>query len=458
MAVQSGIAGSSSGPGTWTEASCRSTPDWPKFAVGVKIRHSYSQIKSIALLCYGGDLPSSAARTGRTGINWTGATQSQGMLTTSAVPNSVSGPFTTTDYVCPRNSYITGVGAGFVQSTNAIAGLHFTCAPYTQSSNGTWTAGSVSTVTTTENALGQIRVCGSNNPAKSASIKLTNGVPSAIRLTCDNPTRGRQAPTAEDLITRRTPMIKSPIISRVTNQSYVSNDLLMFVLKANVPGATNWKVQLSSPDGRINTPSQQSREGRTVSGDFYVGPFRVDPRLRGNTVSYRFVACTNDNKCSRYATGGFYACAKPTRGEGCNPAPGMITGGSGSGGGSTPPANALSFARDLYPVITTQCAGCHSSNSLYPQKLQTNAAQCGSTREPSIPFNTSMSASQMLTKLKCLRASSTSGTYAQAFGKVYVVPGNYQNSGLHWKAQNSSAFNQATKDLIRNWIAQGANP
>lgn len=95
---------------------------------------------------------------------------------------------------------------------------------------------------------------------------------------------------------------------------------------------------------------------------------------------------------------------------------------------------------------------------MYPQKLQTNAAECGVTSAPSIPFSTSMSARTMLNRLKCLKASSTQGVYQRALGKKYVVPGNYSNSGLHWKAQASSAFTPEIRNLIRDWIAQGANP
>jgi hypothetical protein len=326
-----------------------------------------------------------------------------------------------------------------------------------QQSDGTWSAGSLSALTTIGAAFGPVNICGSNNPAKSVSVNVSNGVPGGMRLTCDNPTRGRQAPTAEDLITGRIAMIQSPVLLPVTNASYVSDGLFNFALKANVPGATKWKVQLSSLDGRVRAPMQETRTSVVISGLFNVGPFDIDQRLRGNTVVYDFYACTNDNKCTRPNRGGFYACAKPARGEGCS-APGMISGGGGSGGGTTPPANTLSFARDLYPVITTGCSGCHSDNSLYPQKRQTNAAQCGVTSEPAIPFSTSMNAATMLNRLKCLKASSRDGAYTQALGKVYVVPSNYNASGLHWKAQSSPAFSQATKDLIRNWIAQGANP
>ena len=326
-----------------------------------------------------------------------------------------------------------------------------------QQRDGTWSAGSLSALTTIGAAFGPVNICGSNNPAKSVSVNVSNGVPGGMCLTCDNPTRGRQAPTVEDLITGRIALIETPVLSPVANASYVSNGPVVFVLKANVPGATKWKVVLSSPNGRVRAPMQETRDGRVIAGKFYVGPFNIDQRLRGNTVVYDFYACTNDNKCTRRNRGGFYACAKPARGEGCS-APGMISGGGGSGGDTTPPANTLSFARDLYPAITTQCAGCHSGNNLYPQKRQTNAAQCGVTSEPAIPFNTSMSAATMLNRLKCLKASSTNGAYTQALGKVYVIPGNYGASGLHWKAQNSVAFSQATKDLIRNWIAQGANP
>jgi hypothetical protein len=146
-------------------------------------------------------------------------------------------------------------------------------------------------------------------------------------------------------------------------------------------------------------------------------------------------------------------CGEPPKYQGGSRQP---SGGTAGTGGSAD--NKLSFARDLYPVITTQCSGCHSSNSLYPQRRQTNAAECGVNSEPAIPFDTSMSPATMLNRLKCLKASSRDGAYTRALGKIYVVPNNFGSSGLHWKAQASRAFSPETRNLIQTWIAQGANP
>jgi len=99
--------------------------------------------------------------------------------------------------------------------------------------------------------------------------------------------------------------------------------------------------------------------------------------------------------------------------------------------------------------------------------LQTNASRCGVTTAPSIPFSTTMPAAEMYRRLTCLQASSRQNTYQRALGKVYVVPGNPNNSGLHWKAQDSTAptFSQnitiggqqkPVKEWIRLWIEQGA--
>ena len=75
----------------------------------------------------------------------------------------------------------------------------------------------------------------------------------------------------------------------------------------------------------------------------------------------------------------------------------------------------------------------------------------------------------MLDHFRCLKARSTQGTYSQALGKVYVVPGSSAQSGLHFKAQASTASAFSTnmtiggvtkplKEWIRIWIDQGANP
>lgn len=176
----------------------------------------------------------------------------------------------------------------------------------------------------------------------------------------------------------------------------------------------------------------------------------VPPEL-GNQIHWRVAACQSysgpqDIHCRSYDVFDFQFSTTST---------------------STPPAAAISFSRDLYPLITTQCGGCHQGNYQYPQMLQTNASRCGVTTAPSIPFSTTMPAAEMYRRLTCLQASSRQNTYQRALGKVYVVPGNPNNSGLHWKAQDSTAttFSQnitiggqqkPVKEWIRLWIEQGA--
>ena len=443
---------------TWVEKNCGGSQNGG-YASGVSISHDGPTIKAIAVKCTGGDVITSDANAGRNNIRWTtlyGDDRGRTTVTGERVPTNVNPPLTINEYSCPANSFIVGVGANYLGGSNRIVGLSFICASFTKNQNGTWSATGSRTSLSTIGAPSNARECGSANAAKSVAIGTYNGIPSGIRLTCDSPTRGRQAATPEDLITQRIAPIESPVLSPVTNNSYVSNGPVVFVLPANVPGASKWKVQFSTLDGRIRTAAQETRAVSEINRRLYVGPFDLDQRLRGKQVVYDFFACTRDNRCTRPNRGGLYACSKPPIGEGCGL--GMISGGGGSGGGTTPPANTLSFARDLYPVITTGCAGCHSGNNRYPQKMQTNAAQCGVTSVPAIPFTTRMSAAEMLRRLKCLKASSTEGTYQRALGKTYVVPGNYNNSGLHWKAQASPAFSPEERTLIRNWIAQGANP
>jgi hypothetical protein len=148
---------------------------------------------------------------------------------------------------------------------------------------------------------------------------------------------------------------------------------------------------------------------------------------------------------------------------------------SSTGGGGTPGTGGttpqVSFAQHLYPIIASgSCDSCHQSSSnnppYFPQKPDGAPANCSPN---TIPFNTTVSASAMLNRLKCITARSQQGAYSQALGKIYVVPGSSTQSGLHWKAQNSSApvfssnrtINGVTKTLkewIKIWLDQGANP
>lgn len=146
--------------------------------------------------------------------------------------------------------------------------------------------------------------------------------------------------------------------------------------------------------------------------------------------------------------------------------------------GTTPPPPTgdptLSFTQHLYPIIASpECGACHpvSSPPYYPQKLgpSNNPASSLDETAVSIPFSTADSASTMRGKFLGLVARSTDGNYAQALGKVYVVPGNSGQSGLHWKAQQSTAAvfgsnrsisgqTKPLKEWIRIWIDQGAAP
>lgn len=146
--------------------------------------------------------------------------------------------------------------------------------------------------------------------------------------------------------------------------------------------------------------------------------------------------------------------------------------------GTTPPPPAgdptLSFAQHLYPIIASpECGACHpvSNPPYYPQRLgpSNNPASSLDENSVSIPFSTADSASTMRSKFLGLVARSTAGSYSQALGKVYVVPGNSSGSGLHWKAQSSTAAvfssnrsiggqTKPLKEWIRIWIDQGAAP
>jgi hypothetical protein len=131
----------------------------------------------------------------------------------------------------------------------------------------------------------------------------------------------------------------------------------------------------------------------------------------------------------------------------------------------------VSFATHIYPMITSSCSACHGGSYNYPQKATGRAdnrsTQCNEAQ--TIPFDTTISASEMYNRFRCLPALSTEGVYANALNKVYVMPNQPKISGLYWKAQASTAgifsenrtINNVThqvKDWIRIWIEQGASP
>ena len=448
FSAESRIAGSTSASGTWTSKSCPERDDNQWMLVGLKLVKHYNKTQQVAAICKGG-MPSN-----RGNILWSSAGRPPYTTTSDFVPTSTPQRTSTTDFVCPRNTFVTGVGAYFLNSTKQITSISLACASYNLS-NGNWSPGQLSTITSGSPAATPNN-CGSNRPAKKLKIRVGYGVPNGLRLECDNAAPMRQLSDA-DLLPRRRPRVTDPFLGD-PNKAYQPNGIVTFAMKRAMPGASKYKATLFAR----GVPSQNFNNltGRQIGQSFIIEPQRFNAAFNDKRVSFRFYACTSSNRCSRPATGAFYACSRTTGRDGCA-ASGMIggmgSGGSGKGGGGSMTPT-LSFAQDLYPKITSQCSGCHSGNSLYPQKLQTNARECGVTSAPSIPFSTSMSAPTMLNRLKCLKASSTQGVYQRALGKKYVVPGNYSNSGLHWKAQASGAFSPEVRNLIRDWIAQGARP
>jgi hypothetical protein len=143
------------------------------------------------------------------------------------------------------------------------------------------------------------------------------------------------------------------------------------------------------------------------------------------------------------------------------------TGGGTPGGGGDPQ---VSFSQHLYPIISSpSCGACHPSGSIYPQKTPRPAVCAASCGTDVIPFNTTITAATMRTRFQCMKACSQNTQYSQAQGKVYVVPGNPSQSGLHHKAQASTSaifsenrtingVSKPVKEWIRLWIQQGANP
>jgi hypothetical protein len=130
----------------------------------------------------------------------------------------------------------------------------------------------------------------------------------------------------------------------------------------------------------------------------------------------------------------------------------------------------VSFATHIYPMITSSCSACHGGTAYYPQKTtgRTDNPMTPCNESQTIPFDTTISASEMYNRFRCLTAKSTQGVYANALNKVYVMPNQPKISGLYWKAQASDAgifsenrtINSVThqvKDWIRIWIEQGAS-
>lgn len=179
-------------------------------------------------------------------------------------------------------------------------------------------------------------------------------------------------------------------------------------------------------------------------GDYY---------FRGKTMYWGIQACTEGNT----------SCVGTPSHRNVQVAPAPA-----EGGGTIP---TVSFGQHLYPrIASNSCNACHSGGNLYPQNEDRPAIcsvpGCGAN---TIPFTTAISAGAMLDRFKCLKACSQQVQYSQALGKVYVVPGTPQQSGLHHKAQESTAgafgadvtidgVTKSVRDWIEIWIEQGANP
>jgi hypothetical protein len=195
-------------------------------------------------------------------------------------------------------------------------------------------------------------------------------------------------------------------------------------------------------------------EGGTRKGD-------IATSVPASSGSYSWTPTTNATNASiviRHATNIGLNWTGPTF---------SVTGG-GSGGGGTP---TVSFANHLYPLITNpqKCAMCHPAGGINPQAARPDDSSTTCNDSVGIPFSTSITASTMLARFKCMKARSTQGEYQQALGKVYVVPYQSAQSGLHHKAQASNAptfsenltingVTKKVKEWITIWIDQGANP
>ncbi len=230
---------------------------------------------------------------------------------------------------------------------------------------------------------------------------------------------------------------------------------------SRVTNAAHYKVCLNTqPNGCLAIYDHAAQSGNVQSFTLTqqildAKPPFGQPYFRGRTVYWSINACTqNFTACTAQNSQPVWRSVQVAAAQ------------PGGGGGGTPQ---VSFAQHLYPTIASSaCGSCHPGGSnppYYPQKPN-NATNCGPN---TIPFSTAISAAEMLNRFTCLTASSTQSVYDQAYGKVYVVPGQSSQSGLHYKAQASSAgifgsnvtIGGVTKQLrewITIWIDQGANP
>ncbi|WP_281784520.1 hypothetical protein [Sinimarinibacterium flocculans] len=227
-----------------------------------------------------------------------------------------------------------------------------------------------------------------------------------------------------------------------------------------LPGAGNYAICIkkqSSPPPTSGNIGGCSWNQQNITATGYTMTAANVQNIGAGTAFWTVRACTSGNT----------ACTQNYQWRAINVATGGGTG-DDTGGGTTPQ---VSFAQHLYPTIASNaCDACHQSSSrtppYYPQKPDGAPRNCAAS---TIPFNTTITAAQMLDRFRCLKARSTQGTYSQALGKVYVVPGSSAQSGLHFKAQASTASAFSTnmtiggvtkplKEWIRIWIDQGANP
>lgn len=228
----------------------------------------------------------------------------------------------------------------------------------------------------------------------------------------------------------------------------------------HLPNAGVYQVCLNTADRGCLAVYEVPAQGTGVQSFTLSAPI-LDQRVAGGAYRFRGRRLYwSVNAC----TAGFTSCTS----QNSTPTVRYVqvanaSAGGGGVGGGTPQ---VSFAQHLYPVISSnQCRACHpTSNPVAFPQLPNNETSCG-TR--TIPFDTSISAATMRARFLCLEASSTQGVYQSAYGKTYVVPGNANASGLHHKAQASSAsvfgsnvtiagVTKPLRDWIEIWIQQGA--
>jgi hypothetical protein len=290
-------------------------------------------------------------------------------------------------------------------------------------------------------------------------------------------------------------------------------------IPSDTPAMTNAKFEILTPDLRVKSNAFTITGGTNPSGFTVSAPAAAARLAAGSATTVTWTSSGNPGSTvtlklslnnGSYADipgktniandgseevilPGVYSWSGCTTTSSCPPAP--ATAANATGLTSTTPAKikvvstttttqgesgsfsitvpALRFSStpgNFYNMIATRCSACHPNSGggmINPQLARSSddpASSVNETVAPVIPFNTDISGIEMLTRFK--QAKAVSADYSRARDKKYVVSNDPSQSGLHWKAQDSSSgiFEEdltidgvklKIQDWISLWIKQG---